>query len=114
MRKHASKRPVFYLLLFVFLYLIISAGRNLFTTLRASGRLETAEKENTGLKGKNRELKALLNKVQTREFIEGEIRDKLNMAKQGEKIVIMSELPADEKKEEKDLANWERWRRLFF
>lgn len=71
------------------------------------------------LRVKNEELKERLGYVKSSEFVEKEARDRLNMAKEDEIIVVLPEELGlrDWKLEtssEEDLPNWQRWLRLFF
>ncbi len=68
---------------------------------------------------KNKELKERLEYVKSEEFVEKEVRDKLNMAKENEVIVVLPEglELRDQQLEasnEEDLPNWQRWLKLFF
>ena len=53
--------------------------------------------------------------IKSERFVEGEIRDKLGFAKDGEEVVIV---PSDEKVGDEDeikkktLPNWKKWRNL--
>ena len=76
----------------------------------ATDRLQEAEEEKGNLQ-KN------LAKVESQEFIEREARNKLNLGKEGEVVLILpsislvvtpSAIPAD------NSANWKKWVRLFF
>ena len=78
------------------------------------------EEEAARLIKKNQELKAKLEYVKSDEFVEKMARNRLNMTKKDEMIVV---LPVDElpllrknvkKKKGEDLPNWQRWWRLFF
>lgn len=71
------------------------------------------------LRVKNKELKEKLEYVKSSEFVEKEARDRLNMAKEDEVIVVLPEELETrdwrlETSSEEDLPNWQRWLRLFF
>ena len=70
----------------------------------------------------NKELKEKLEYVDSDEFVEKEARNKLNMSKENEVIVV---LPVDKlsqlsqnvnknKETDEDLANYQQWWHLFF
>ena len=83
-------------------------------------RLLEANKELLGVKEVQLELKQQLGKTENDQWWEGQVRDKLMMARSNEKIAIIPEevLNAkgiDEIKEEsmeEDKAIWEKWRDL--
>ena len=65
-------------------------------------------------KEENQKLKQDLSRVNTREFIEQEARNKLFLAKPDERVVI---IPVASKSAEKKVAekpNWKKWIDLFF
>jgi len=78
-------------------------------------------------KSENERLKRELAEAQTPEYIEAQAREKLNMVKEGEKIVLMPNqsignagdlvLPLNENNgdnSQENIANWKKWWRLFF
>lgn len=74
------------------------------------------EKKLAELKNKNQELKETLKGVQSQEFIEKEAREKLNMGKRGEVVVILpnNRTIKQPNNKEEDLPNWKKWYKLFF
>ncbi len=55
--------------------------------------------------------------LQSDEFVEYEAREKLNMAKEGEHVVLITRKEADNlasKDTEKNLKNWQLWIKYFF
>lgn len=69
------------------------------------------------VKDENRQLKEDLAEAQTPEFIEREARNRLNLAKPGESIVIMETPPAATQSaqvETTQVPTWRAWWRLFF
>ncbi len=82
--------------------------------LKANEEVKTLQKENENL---DKELK----NISSVQFIEGQARDKLGLAKKGEIVVVLpneetlrSLAPKiDEKKYELPISNWEKWMRLF-
>ena len=81
--------------------------------------LKGIEEKIEGLKMKNQESKERLEYVKSEEFVEKEARDRLNMAKEDEVIVVLPEgfkTPKlqDSKTPDEDWPNWKRWLKLFF
>lgn len=95
---------------------IFSLSRSTYSLLRKGDLFVQKEKELFELRRKNEKLKKILKKVQDPEFIEKEAREKLNMGKKGEVVVVLPEERqqiTDNKKKE-DLPNWQKWYKLFF
>ena len=66
-------------------------------------------------KKKNEELKKILKSVQSPEFIEKQAREKLNMGKRGEVVVVLPKTENQRPKiENEELPNWQKWYKLFF
>ena len=100
--------------LFTVLRNIQSLSRNKLRILEAQERLEKLEKEHEELEEKERA-------VQSTEFKEEQIRDKLGLVKEGEIIVVLPDpeivkkftpLP-DVSEESKTVPNWKKWVELF-
>ena len=108
------------ILLFVF-SLFLSLYRNISKIKAADLRIEQARGRVDKLKKENERLEAELNKVQSVQFVEKQIRDKLGLAKEGEIIVILPEdeilrkLAPKTVEEESVLPdpNWRIWLNLF-
>ncbi len=72
------------------------------------------------IKSENERLKRELAEAQTPQYIEEQAREKLNMVKEGEKIVLMPKsqisMTNDQLNQDKEeqTPNWKRWWRLFF
>jgi cell division protein FtsB len=99
--------------------LIVSLVQDIRRLLRASGEIKIAEKKVQELEKENQQLAEKKKYYQSSEFIEEQARDKLNMAKPGETIVILpsnlEEVLGKGKKESlPELPNWQRWWNLFF
>lgn len=81
--------------------------------------LKEAEKRLEKLKEENAELKQKKAYMNSEKFIEEQARDKLNLAKENEAIVILPEeilklkTEENQEKEEKELANWQKWLEVF-
>lgn len=107
------------LIIIVGALLIFNLVRDIHRLLRASDQIKFAEKKAQDLEKENRELVEKKKYYQSPEFIEEQARNKLNMAKPGETIVILppniEEIFGKTKKETPvQLPNWQRWWKLFF
>lgn len=117
-----GKNYIKYALLIVSLVLILAIGRS---TLRLLGRgdaIKEAEKRVEELREEQAKLLQMKERVETKEFIEEQAREKLGLAKEGEVVVV---LPSEEvlrkfapEIEEEEFAEklpiWRRWKRMFF
>ena len=89
------------------------------TALQAGSRLDSAADELARLQDQNRQLRQKLAQTQTLDFIEEQARNKLNLVKPNETIVIIPpELITTQLEQNKPvvtpkLANWQGWLKLF-
>ncbi len=100
----------------VLILLFVNGSKRLWTFNSTNQKVEEAQVRLDKLKEQNEALKANLSYTQTQDFVEGEIRDKLGLAKEGETVVILpkenrDQLPGTSKKQ---VPNWEKWRDVFF
>ncbi len=101
-------------------FFIIGLGRQISSALQASARLDQSASEASKLQDKNRLLRQQLEQVEDYSFVEEISRNKLNMVKPGETVVVIPDevikrvLSANTKAEEVKLPNWQGWLRLFF
>ncbi len=111
-----------YLFLIFAIVLIINLFKDALRLASAGQRLDQAEAKLVKLRQENKELKDRLEYYQGEEFVEEEIRNKLQLTKPGEQIVILPEqlqksLDQEEelglKQEEELLPNWQKWLNLF-
>ena len=103
----------------VSLFLMVGLVRSIIDVW--SRRTIVAEREAVlaRVKGENEALKRKLAQAQTPEFIEREARNKLNMGKDGETVVLIgktrvSDRNDQQKTNEASASNWQQWWRLFF
>jgi len=119
--KKGSTRLKNFLFLFLLFSLFLSVKRNLGRIQEARKLLEEEEKKVSALREEKEDLVRRLNKVQSEEFIEKQLRDNLGMSREGEIVII---LPEDDvvrsfapkiDKEEASLPdpNWKKWLKLF-
>lgn len=104
------------------IYLIVSLSRDWWQLSKKGERVEKMAAKKEALVVENKELKEKLEYVDSDEFVEKEARNKLNMSKENEVIVV---LPVDKlsqlsqnvnknKETDEDLANYQQWWHLFF
>lgn len=103
----------------ILIVILIGLIRQISGALNSGKRLDIAVEEVSRLQEENRNLKRELEKTGKEDFIEEIARDKLNMARQEETVVIINQKLIDKivnsqkKEEEITLTNWQRWLRLF-
>ena len=111
-------------LLFILITIIlgVSLYRN-FTKVKSSkDRIEQARRKVEELKDQNTKLKRNLQEKESEEFIERELRNKLNLARKDEIVLVLPDdeilrkLAPEKVEEQQDLPdpNWKKWLKLFF
>jgi len=114
------KKTACQLLIFsIGIYLIVVLSLDLFHLLGKKERVVKIEEEIKKLKAQKEVLEGKLKYVESEEFVEKEAREKLNLAKEGEVVVVLPEgleliSQRLEIEKDEDLANWQRWLNLFF
>lgn len=114
-----KKTPLF-LILAVIGAILYSLGSQIYNALQAGKRLDETVSQLTHLQKRNLELKKKLVEVGKPEFIEKLARDKLNLARPNETVVIIPEeqlnkvLSFYNKDKMVKLPNWLGWFKLFF
>ncbi len=115
-----SKYSLFVLLL-IFLSLIVALGRETYLNFKISQEINKLEQEIEGLKRENAEMAEIEKQLQSKEFLEKEGRLKLNLVRDGEKLIIIkdetknegSTSPSETEKTER-LSNPRKWWNYFF
>ena len=116
-----NKSLAFFVLLISFI-LIVNLGRDIWRLIKVEERLVQAEKKLEQAKNENQDLKKTKEFYQSDAFLEEQIRNKLQMAKPGEKVVILPEKlqegsrvgkVEEVEKVDEETANWEKWLGLF-
>ena len=117
MRKKLSTLAI----LIIGVSLIVNLSRDILRLLRAGEQVKMTEEKVRELEKEHEALVEKKEYFQSQEFIEEEARNKLNLAREEETIVIlppnveaMSQWMKQEGKKEEDLPNWQRWWKLFF
>lgn len=112
------RKKLFFIFAIAFgIFFTISVVQKMWSIYRASGRLsreraivQQLEKENTDLQNKIKQAKS-------RDFIEKEARDKLNLAKPGETVLVLPQVASTQTATityANDVPNWQAWWKLFF
>lgn len=107
-----------YTVFFIGVFLIISLVRSIVDLWEKGGKLQREEERFAKTKLENEELKFKYDKLQTNDYIEKEARNKLDLGRNGEVVVILPPdikitIEADNKdnnkKTEISEANWQKW-----
>lgn len=109
------------LLIVLVIFFAVSLYKNLSKVRGSDDRIENARNNLEELKRENNKLKEELKEKESEEFIEKELRDKLNLAKEGEIVVVLPDEEilrklVPERIEEEDILpdpNWKKWLKLF-
>lgn len=115
-----KKRLISLAILVIGIGLIINLSRDIWRLLRAGDQVKLAERRLEELEKENQELEELKEYYQSEVFVEEEARNKLNMVREGEVVVILPpnvrELVGRGRAEDyqEELPNWQKWWRLFF
>lgn len=112
-------RLLAFLALILGIWLVVALSRDLWQLLNKKDRIEKMIVKKENLLTENQGLKEKLNYVESEEFVEKEAREKLNMAKEGETIVVLPEKitvadPRTSRPAAENLPNWQQWLNLFF
>lgn len=114
-----SKTFIFSLLIILIL-IVIASGREAYRNYKINQEIRNLQKKIDELRDSNTELGELEKYLQSDEFLEKEARLKLNLLKDGEKLVIIKQLEEEpvleEKKSEenKNIPNILKWWEYFF
>ena len=98
--------------------LIINLSRDIWRLYQVGGRVEQTEEKLVEAEEENKQLKEKKEHYSSEDFLEKEIRDKLQLAKPGETIVILPQNIGHEQKEEnikeeQEKQTWQKWLDLF-
>lgn len=107
-------------IIFISLSILIGLSRQIIDALNVTKKIDLAVNEVSIKQEENKALKEKLFLVGQNEYIEEVSRNKLNLAKPEETIVVIPEseinrvLFANKPYVEEKIPNWEGWMRLFF
>lgn len=113
------KRILFFAIVIAAFFILHNLAQSLYTLWQKRDLISEAQHSLEREKKENQQLKAKIALAKEKAFVEEEARDKLFMAKPGEKIVIIPtsavEASASSKPKPKDMrSNWEKWQAVFF
>ena len=105
---------------FLIFFFFLGLGRQLYSAMQSSKRLDAAADVFTKTQKKNLELKKKLAQSQSTAFIEEQARDKLNLARDGETVVVIPQEEIDrvvasyQTEPVVVVPNWKKWLALIF
>ena len=120
-----SINKTFYFLVLILTFgLIINLYRDISRLIQAEDRVIKVEEKLEETKKENKELKQIRERYQSDDFLEEQIRNRLQMSKPGETVLILPEELTDSSggekqgaKKEEELnqvaTNWQKWLELF-
>ncbi len=118
---HKIKSILQWMVIIVALILGFSLVKSITKIVGSDSKIADAAQKVNQLKRENERLSNELKNVQSVQFIEGEARDKLGLAKKGEIVVVLPDastlriLAPHETEEQKTLPDpvWRKWLKLF-
>ncbi|MDP2934344.1 MAG: septum formation initiator family protein [bacterium] len=114
-----SKYSLFALLV-IFLLLIIALGRESYFNYQTNQEIKKLQEKIENLEKDNVELAETEKYFQSEEFLEKEARLKLNLIRDGEKLIIVKEEDNNsveevgKSRESENISNFRKWWRYFF
>ncbi len=119
MSKITSSNFFIFLLVLILIGVVTAASKEGYRRYQVDKEIAELEQKIENLKKENRSLFALLEHFQSEEFLEKEARLKLNLIKEGEKLVIINSKKEASSEQETDLekektSNFKRWWSYFF
>ena len=117
--KIINNRIIKIIIVIIGIGLIISLSRNIYRLLQAGNQVKLTEQNLEELEKEHQELQEQRDYYQSEEFIEEEARNKLNMSKPGETVVILppnisGSSGETASSEISEIPNWRKWFNLFF
>lgn len=109
------KRHVSWTVFVIGIVLIINLLRSIYDVVQRGHIVKDTTEQLASVRKEHAELTAEYERVNSPYFIEEQARDKLNMARPGEDVIIVPTIPAPTPTPtpEPPLANWEQWREAF-
>lgn len=116
------KKLAIVIVIIIGLFIAYNLLNQIFAALKSEERLSSAAEILYRLEGENKKLKQRLDKISSNEFIEEQARNKLNLSKLGETMVIIPDEKLNQvlgasgsaQKQEERLPNPLGWLRLFW
>ncbi len=116
-KQHEAKWWVGWVFLGFVWFLIISMARDLWLTRRGFERIKESERRLESVLKENQRLVAKFTEVSSDEHKEKLIREKLNMQRTDEVVVVLPKKLSKtigSENEKRDIENWEKWKELVF
>jgi len=104
----------------IFLLVVTALGRESYINYQTNREIKELQEKIEELKKNNLELAEMEKYFQSEEFLEKEARLKLNLIRDGEKLIIVKEEEnnltegQDEAKKMENISNFRKWWRYFF
>lgn len=101
----------------IFILALVAFCKEGYRLFKISQEIKDLERAIEDLKKGNEELSTIKNYFQSSEFLEEEARKKLNLVREGEKLIIVASGQDEEQAPEEnkaDVSNLELWRKYFF
>lgn len=121
MENLTSSKFFIFILILIFIGLITAVAKESYRKYQLDKEIAGLKEEIESLKEKNQALSNLLSYFSSEESLEKEARLKLNLLKDGEKLVIISpdkktdsKNQASENSREDKVSNFEKWQRYLF
>lgn len=113
------KKVIYILVIIILLGVFYSLGKQIYESLQVGSRMDAETEKLAKLQSKNSELKKKLAEAKTPGFIEQQARDKLNLVRAGETVMIIPQKELEKVLGEKKiglppLPNWQAWLKLFW
>lgn len=105
------KKVGVFVILFIMLVVLLNSARNVYEKKKeADQTLVRMEKEAKDLKDRETYLKESLNKLSTKEGVEFELRQKLNVAQVGESVAIIVDENASSSTQTSSVSAWQKFK----
>jgi cell division protein FtsB len=115
-----KQKLIYSLLVLLFVFLVYHFGTQIFDSLSAEKRLEQELDRVADLQRKNEQFKQKLTQVNTVEFVEQQARNKMNLSRPDETVIIIPQqqlqtiISMNTESEDTRMPNWQGWLKLFF
>jgi len=112
-----AKKIIYILFIILTLGFFYNFGRQIYESLQSGSRFDREVEDLSKLQQKNFELKKRLEEVGSTQFIEEQARDKLNLSRSGETMMIIPQEEINKileagKPTPTPLPNWQGWLKL--
>ena len=100
------------------IFLVVNSTKKILMFRNTSQKVGDFETRLKQLRQENSELKQELEYKKSNEFVEGEIRNKLGLVKEGEVVFVIPKKDegqtTNDERQEDQAPNWQKWWNLFF